>query len=140
MDHLKRFFCTENILGIFILAVCFLVLWPLSPRVNPAVSGVLLPSGTASVLANPLPADAVQVLQVLPPSAHVLGVINTMIHFDKADLSTNDRNLQLSIAFAKKQAAAAGANAIVVTEVGLQGLPGDPLNGFVTQSTAVDIG
>ena len=133
---IKELWCTENILGIFIIAMMVLVLFPLAPKPNREVSGILLPSMVQKAI-QPVSADQVAVLDVMPPSAQNLGLIHTKIYFASMDREANDHNMKVSLAKAKQLAGGAGANAIVINEVGLEGAGVSPLDGFVIHATAI---
>lgn len=124
----------QNSIGLGILIIVGLIFWPLAPRPNPAVSGIFLPNTTT--LPAPVAPDQVQVLQVLPSQAKILGEINTKLHFNSLSLNEQNQNIVKSINYAKELAGKAGANAIVVTLMGSSQNEG-PLDGFVSQASAI---
>lgn len=140
LEKIRHLFCTENILAVFIIAVMALILLPLSPRPNSGVSGILLPSHPLSPPSSPISAQSVHVFDVLPPSAQIIGRIHTKVYFSNINQQENDRNLKASLHYAQVLAAQAGANAIVIDEVGLEGVAVSPLDGFVLHATAIQSG
>lgn len=129
-DHLK-----QNAIGLAILLAVGLICWPLAPKPNPEVSGILLPSAPPKA---PILPNQVQVLETMPAHATVLGTVNTKIYYSSLSNAEEMADMNSSINYAKTLAAEAGANAIVINALrsGMTESLG-PLNSFVTQSYAV---
>ncbi len=132
--ELRRECCMSNLIALILLIFVGLVLWPLSPKPNPNVSGIFLPSEPLS--GKTVAPDQVQILQMPPPQAHVIGTVSTKIHYYQASFSADETHVAESTAFAQKLAGAAGANAIVITELGRTADEG-PLDGFQLIATAL---
>ncbi len=124
---------TQNVIGLFILIIVGLILWPLAPRPNPNVSGIFLPNAP---LKTPTSPNQVQVLQVMPPNAQILGIINTKLHYNTLALSEENQDIALSLNYAKALAGQAGASAIVVNTIGST-LDQGPLDGIIVEANAV---
>jgi hypothetical protein len=124
----------QNIIGLIIIVFVGVIAWPLAPKPNAHVSGILLP---VSTLKSPIASNEVQVLQAMPVYAQVIGHINTNLYYDSISLKEESQDMALSINYAKMLAAQAGANAIVINQIGITG-PVDPLDGFVVRATAIN--
>lgn len=123
----------QNGIGLIVLIVVGLIFWPLAPKPNLNPSGILLPNAT---LKAPITADQVQVLQVMPTNAEIMGNVRTKLYY--ASLSPNEQNQDAtaSLNYAKTLAAAAGANGLVVTQIGATMQQG-PLDGVIVYATPV---
>jgi hypothetical protein len=134
MTHCRREFSLGNLIALGILVFVALILWPLAPKPNPNPSGIFLPATPLS--GKTVPAQQVQVLQMLPAHAKILGTINTKSHYDFTTPHADDVHVAKNTALAQSLAGAAGASAIVITQIGRTYEDG-PLDGFVLTATAI---
>ena len=134
ISHCRREWSWGNLIALIIILVTGLVLWPLSPKPNPYPSGIFLPSIALS--GQTVPANQVQILQIMPAHATVLGTVNTKAHYYLTDTAADNAHIQSNMALAQKLAGAAGANAIVITQIG-RTFEAGPLDGFVLTATAI---
>jgi hypothetical protein len=123
----------QNLLGLFIILMVGLALWPLSPKPNPEPGGIFLPSNT---LAPPISLDSVQILEVAPPHAKILGAINTKLYFNSLSIDQERADLAKSLSAAKALAAANGANGVVPVEIGTTGKV-SATDGFIIRALAI---
>lgn len=123
----------QNGIGLIVLIVVGLIFWPLAPKPNPNPSGILLPNAT---LKAPITADQVQVLQVMPTNAEIMGNVRTKLYYASLSPSEQNQDATASLNYAKTLAAAAGANGLVVTQIGATMQQG-PLDGVIVYATPV---
>ncbi|MCX7122301.1 MAG: hypothetical protein NTV32_01240 [Gammaproteobacteria bacterium] len=134
MTHCRRELSWGNLVALIIILVVGLILWPLSPKPNPNPSGIFLPNAPLS--GKPILANQVQILQMMPEKATILGSISTKAHYYLTDTVADDAHLAKNTALAQQLAGAAGANAIVITQIGRTYDDG-PLDGFILYATAI---
>ncbi len=132
--HCRRELNWENAIALIIIVVVGLLLWPLAPTPNPEPSGILLP--TMPLSGKVIPANQVQVLQMMPLHAKILGTVNTKAHYSLIDALADNIHVAKNTALAQMLAGEAGANAIVITQIGRTYEDG-PLDGFVLTATAI---
>lgn len=131
-------YLSQNAIGLAVLILVGLVLWPLAPKPSTNVSGIFLPNGNSAMA--PIPAATVQVLEAMPPHAEVLGTISTKIYYGTLSQAEETLDMNASINYAKSLAAEHGANAIVINLLTSGMTMGQgPLNGFIMQSSAVSL-
>ncbi len=135
MEMISKDALFQNSIGLAVLIIVGLIFWPLAPKPNPDVSGIYLPNATEKA---PISPDQVQVLQVMPPKAEIMGIINTKLYYNSLAESAQNEDITASLNYAKSLAAQAGANGIVIKEVGASMSQG-PLNGVVVYGTAVSL-
>lgn len=123
----------QNLLGLIIILVVGLIFWPLAPKPNPDPSGIFLPSDSVAPAITP---NNVQILEVIPPHAKTLGVINTKLYFDSLSIEQEKTDLAKSLTYAKTLAATNGANGVVPIEIGTNGEV-KATDGFVVRALAV---
>lgn len=126
----------QNFIGLAILIVVGLLCWPLAPKPNPNVSGVLLPTAPLKARISP---DQVQVLETMPSKAQTLGIINTKLYYSSLSSATQGVIMTQSLNYAKILAAQAGANAVVINTLQSGYTPQGPLDGFIIQASAVSL-
>lgn len=126
----------QNVIGLAILIVVGLICWPLAPKPNSNVSGILLPTAPLKAAITP---DQVQILQAMPPHAQNLGIINTKIYYATLAPSEQNQDMSKSLDYTKVLAAKAGANAVIVNAYQSGYTPQGPLDGFVIQANAVSL-
>jgi hypothetical protein len=123
----------QNGIYLIVFVVLALILWPLAPSPNKNAVGLLLPNGTATYQA--ISPGQVQVLATPPKGAHLIGEINTKIHYNSTSDASDDHNLQKCLSLAKTLAAQYGANFVVVNIIG-RTVDRGPLDGFVVYAGA----
>ncbi len=134
MTHCRRELSLGNVIALIIILITALILWPLAPKPNPNPSGIFLPSSPLS--GKMISANQVQVLQMMPSHAKIVGLINTKAHYYLTDSAADDAHIAKNTAFAQQLAGESGANAIVITQIGRTYEDG-PLDGFVLYATAI---
>jgi hypothetical protein len=97
------------------------------------VHGIFLP--TTSTINQPVNEASVQILKQIPPNAHKVGNIRTMVHFSNTKKTTLNDLYKESIIKAKSLAAKNGSNAIAITMAGRTKSQG-PLDGVLIQAIA----
>lgn len=127
-DHIK-----QNLVGLTILFIVGVACWPLAPTPNTNPSGILLPTAP---LKTAISSDQVQVLEVMPPHAQNLGIINTKLYYATLAQAEQNADIDSSMNLAKQLAAQAGANGVVINQIGATMGQG-PLNGVVVEANAV---
>ncbi len=132
--HCRRELSWGNLIALVIILIVALILWPLSPKPNPEPSGIFLPAMPLS--GKTVPADQVQVLQMMPAHATIVGTINTKAHYYLTNTAADNLHIAKNMTLAQQLAGNAGANAIVVTQIGRTYEDG-PLDGFVLMATAI---
>lgn len=133
--RLKKESLIQSIWPLGIALLTAVVLWPLAPSPNPHPSGILLPAAPLGQVVR-LSSSEVTVFQVFPPAAQVVGTISTQIHYDAITPEADQMHLSLNMNLVRTLAAEAGANGVVVTEIG-RNFKAGPLDEFVVQATAI---
>lgn len=125
----------QNILYLIILIIVSFVLYALSPKYDKTLHGVYLPAQSQATHPTISPKQ-VTLLRTLPKGAIVLGTIRTMQHFASTKTTILNGLQRNAVEHAAKIAAAHGANALYINELGYT--PGvGPLDGVVLYGQAI---
>ncbi|MDA7742213.1 hypothetical protein N8865_01195 [Francisellaceae bacterium] len=124
----------QNIIhAIIIAAVISVCLWA-NPAPKDNVHGILLPSSNAHYPStNP---GQVLVFKAMPAKFKEVGIVRTNLHYNTVSDAIMEKDVKESVEYAKTLAANAGANAIVLTNVG-RTQTGGPLDGVMVYAKAI---